>query len=207
MALPGHKVKIGVTGDPVSFPTELELERITDTEWKIPDETKQVVDRETDPILEKDDGEGNWEEISYKKVKRLEGVFLFDGDGYDDTETIRIKSGKYYPMSTAAYAHQYDLNRGAELLQVPKFDSEFMERIKDVKFASGTISKWDVADNTFKDALIDDKIKVVEIKPSPESNPIRLWAIIEQDEMTAEINSPQDEVVSFVSTEELLNLS
>lgn len=81
------------------------------------------------------------------------------------------------------------------------------KRIAGQKFASGTISQWDVVDSYFRDALTDGSPVVLEFRGQDTGDPQRLWALLESAEMTAAIDSPQDEAVSFISTDELLNLS
>lgn len=203
--LAGRLAVIKVSGDPVTAAEE-GLTHSTDTSWQITDATKQVLDRDVSPVLEKDDGVGGWDEISYESVNKLNGKFTFSGSGYADTETIRVKSGNYLPMSSAAYAHDYSYSKQATMLEVNRFGETHKRRIAGTKFGSGSLSQWDITDTYFEDALTSGDPVVLEIRSESAGDPQRLWALIESAEMSAAIDSPQDEAVSFISTDELLGL-
>ena len=202
--LAGKLATIKISGSPLSLAEE-GLTRISDTEWQISTAAKQVIDRDTDPVLEKLDGEV-WEEIDYKSVNKLTGAFTFASPGYGGTEQIRVKSGNYLPLSAAAYAHDYTYNRGIDLHDVTSFREEYRRKMPGQKYASGTLSQWDVTDSYFADALISGEPVVLELRGQAEGDPQRVWALIESDEMAAAVDSLQDEAVSFISTDELLNV-
>jgi len=205
MELAGRLAVIKVSGDPVTAVAE-GLTHVTDTVWQITDTLKQVLDRNTAPTLEKDDGLGGWDPISYTKVNKLNGKFTFDGAGFAVTETIRIKTGNYLPLSSAAYAHAYTYNKQANLMEVSRFGDTHKKRIAGTKFGSGSLKQWDVTDTYFADVLTSGGPMVLELRASAAGDPQRLWALIESTEMSAAIDSPQDEAVSFISTDELLKL-
>ena len=202
--LAGKLVVIKVSGDPLDLAGEV-LAHIDDHTWQVDAAAKRVIDPAVAPVLELYDG-ANWNEISYLSVNRLSGTFKFDGDGYVSTEDIRVKSGNYLPMSTAATAHSYSYNRGVDLFEVNRFGINHKKRIKGTKFANGTINQWDVIDSYFEDALTNGDVVVMEFKPEEAAAPQRLWALVESDEMSAAIDSAQDRAVSFISTDELLNI-
>ena len=201
----GRLAVIKVSGDPVTAVVE-GLTYITNTSWQVTDVLKQVLDRNTEPTLETDDGLGGWDPISFTKVNKLNGKFTFDGAGFADTETIRIKTGNYLPMSSAAYAHAYTYNKQASLMEVNRFGDTHKKRIVGTKFSSGSLNQWDVTDTYFSNVLTSGEPMVLELRASAAGDPQRLWALIESTEMSAAIDSPQDEVVSFISTDELLKL-
>lgn len=217
--LAGRLAVVKVSGDPLDLSGEA-LEHVTDTEWRIADIDKRVIDRDVDPVLQWDDS--GWVDIEHISVNRLSGTFTFAAPGYADTESLRVKTtaptAKYLPLSTAAFAHNYSYNRGVDLMDVTPFrvwdadTSSYVpvthrKRIKGQKFASGTINQWDVIDSYFGDALTDGSPVVLEFRGQDAGDPQRVWALLESAEMTAAIDSPQDEAVSFISTDELLNIS
>ncbi len=202
--LAGNLAVIKASGSPLDLAEE-PLERITDNKWRIGDDDLQVIDRNTTIVLERWDG-AEWEEITYKNVNRLNGEFTFAGDGYDETESLRVKSGNYLPMAVVATAHSYTYNRAADMMDVSAFFDTHKKRIAGQKYASGTLSRWDVVDTYFESAITSGNAVVLEFRGTADGDPRRVWALLESDEMSAAIESPQEEVVSFVSTDELLNL-
>jgi len=203
--LAGRLAVIKASGDPVTAVAE-GLTRIDDNTWQITDTLKQVLDRDTEPTLEQDDGLGGWDLIGYAKVNKLNGKFTFSDAGYAGTETIRIKTGNYLPMSNVAYAHDYTYNKQANLIEVNRFNETHKKRIVGTKFGSGSLSQWDVTDSYFEDVLTTGEPMVLELRASSSGDPQRLWALIESTEMSAALDSAQDEAVSFISTDELLKL-
>ncbi len=157
-------------------------------------------------VADQDDGDSidlyPTEPAENYKLNRLSGTVTYDTAV---SRTIRI-SGEYLPMATAAYAHEYTYNREAEIHEVPRFLQAHMKRISGLKFASGTLNQWEISDSYFADALTDGDPVVLEFRGSEEGNPQRVWALIEQTEMQAAIDSPQDEIVTFISTDNLHNL-
>ena len=205
METAGRLAVIKVSGDPLTAAAE-GLTHITNTEWQITDAIKRVLERDVTPVVEKSDGIGGWDEISYLSVNKLNSKFTFGDAGYVNTETLRVKSGNYLPMSSAAYAHEYSYNRSATMLEVTRFQDTHKRRIAGAKFGSGSLSQWDVIDAYFEDALTAREPIVLEFRAETTGNPQRLWALIESTEMSTAIESPQDEAVSFISTDDLLNL-
>lgn len=202
--LSGNLVSIKVSGGPVTL-AEAALERVTDNKWQIATEGYRVIDLDSTPVLEKYDGVSAWDEISYESVDRLSGEFTFSGAGHVAGSLIRVKSGFYLPMSVAAYAHAYSYNRAVDLHEVPRFLVNYKKRIAGQKFASGSLSQWDVQDSYYEDALIAGKPVVLEIRPDENLPVRRVWAVLESDELAAAIGSAQDKAVSFISTGKLLN--
>jgi hypothetical protein len=194
----GRLVTIKVSGDAVAFTTEA-----TSTEdnikYQIDDTSKRVWDRDTTPTIY-DDGVETSEDYT---VNKLEGTITFESA--DEIRVITV-SGKYLPMSTASYAHEYSYARGVDLIDVSKFGDTYKSRIADLKYASGTISQWDVTDTYFEDALTAGDPVVLEFRDESTSDPIRCWALLESREMAAALGNAQDEIVSFISTDELLDL-
>ncbi len=205
--LAGRLAVVKVSGSPADLSTE-GLTRITDTEWQISTATKQVLERGSVITLERNDG--GWADITYLSVNRLNGVFTFAGAGYVAGSTIRVKTtaptANYLPVSTAAYAHDYTYARGVDMHEVTAFLATHKKRIAGTKYGAGTLSQWDILSVYYKDALTAGEPVVLEFRGSAAGDPQRLWALLESSEIQAAVDSPQDEVVSFVSTDDLLNL-
>lgn len=202
---PGKSVVVKVSGAALSAATE-GLTHSANITWQITTASKRVLDRATTPTLEKSDGLGGWEDITYSSVNKLSGTFTFAAPGYADTETIRVKAGNYLPMSTAAYGHEYTFGKGCDILAAPKFGDTHKAKLAGQKFAYGTISQWDITSAYFSDALIAGNPVVIEF--SPDGSLIgRVWALLESQEMQAAIESPQDEIVTFISTDAWLDIS
>lgn len=207
--LPGRLAVVKVSGSPLSLAGE-DLEQLSTYVWRIEDADMQVIDPAVDPTLEMLDEGGDpddpedWSGVSYVSVNKLSGEFTFDED--HDGEDIRVKVGNYLNMSTAAYAHSYSYNRGADLFDVSAFLATHKKRIAGQKFASGTLSQWDVMDSYYRDALTDGEPVVLEFRGETAGDPQRVWALVESEEMAAAIDSPQGKTVSFISTDELLNI-
>ena len=202
--LEGRLAVVKVSGAPVSAAEEA-LTRITNTVWQITDAAKQVLDRDVTPVLEKFNIV--WADIEYESVNKLNGKFTFAAPGHAAGSTIRVKTGNYLPMSSAAAAHEYTYKKSVTLHEITTFLATHKNRIAGTKWAAGTLSQWDVTDSYFEDALVAGSPVILEFRGQAAGNPERVWALLESQEMRAAIDSPQDEVVSFISTDELLNLT
>ena len=200
----GKLAIVKVSGTAIDLAAET-LTRITDTTWQVTTAAKQVLARDVTPVLEYNDG-GGYDEITYESVDKLSGIFTFAGAGYSAGSDIRVKTGNYLPMSSAAYAHAYTYRRGVDLHDASVFLATHKNRIAGLKFASGTLSQWDMTDTYFSDTLTAGDPVVLEFRDAAASEPLRVWALLESQEMRAAIESTQDEIVTFISTDVLLNL-
>lgn len=169
-----------------------------DITYQITNAVKQVLDR-TATITVKDGGVATSEAYT---LNRLNGTVTFETK--DETRVITI-DGKYLPMSAAAGAHQYNYNKSVELHDVTAFLATHKARIAGQKWAAGTLSSWDINDY-FSDALTAGDPVVLEFRGQTAGEPERVWALLESSEMAAAIADAQSETVTFISTDELLNL-
>ena len=194
--LTGKVASVKVGGTPVSAAGEV-LTRISDTVWQVDTASKQVlVDGVT---VEWDDG--GWTQVSYVSVNLLTGTFTFGGAGYAAGEDLRIKAGNYVPMSAVAMCHSYSLSKSASLREVPRFSDTHKRRVVGLKSASGNLSQWDIESEFFHDVLVAGNPVVIEFIPSGSSDLIRIWALLDRVEMQAAVDNPQDQRVSFQSTD------
>ena len=169
------------------------------TIYQITSTVKQVLDRDTVPTVL--DGVGATSE-DYT-VNYLTGTFTFESADAGRNITI---TGKYLPMTTAAYAHTMSDSRVCNLHEVPKFGDSYIDRIAGLKSASGTLSQWDATDETYKDALTAGDPIVIEISAISTDEPDRFWALLDSDELQAAADGMQDEVISWVSYDSWLRL-
>jgi hypothetical protein len=115
-------------------------------------------------------------------------------------------SGDYLPMSSAAYAHDYSYTKEIDAHGVTAFLATHKSRIAGQKYASGTLSDWEVTSTYFADALTAGVPVVLEFRGQTADNPERVWALLNSQEITAAVAGAQDQVVKFISTEALLTL-
>lgn len=197
--LAGRLATIKVSGTAVTLTAE--ATSTTDNQiYQITDAAKRVLDRDTTPTV-LDDGVETLESYT---VNKLNGIITFESvDALRGTITV---TGKYLPMSTVAYAHNFSYNRGVNIMDITPFLATHYKRLAGTKFASGTLSQFDLSSTYFADTLVAGKPVVIEFGDTATSEPIRCWALLENAEMTAAIDNPQDEIVSFISTDELLDL-
>lgn len=169
--------------------------------YQITAAARQILDR-TAAVVVYDDGVETVEEYT---LERLNGKVIFD-DVDAERGPITIDCS-YLPATTVALAHEFTLQKGCDILLVPKFGDEYKARLGGQKFASGTLSHWDVEDTYFSLALVQNKIVVIEFKSHPDDNPERVYALFESNELKAAVAGMQDAVVSFISNDKVLAIT
>jgi len=168
--------------------------------YQITSTAKQVLDRDTAPTVY-DDGV---ETVESYTVNYLNGKITFATvDAGRGPITV---TGKYLPMSTAAYAHSMSVSKAVDLHETTAFGATHKNRLAGLKSASGTINQFDVADTTYSDALTAGNPIVIEIRSESTAEPDRYWALLESDEVAAAIGGVQDETVSWISHDEWIKL-
>lgn len=106
----------------------------------------------------------------------------------------------YIPKVQVASAYDFTFGKGVDMLDVTRFGDDAKRRITGLKYAYGTLSKWDITETTFTDALSNGSaIYIVLSHGAGNSNVI--LAYVDKDEMKAVISDPQSETVSFVSAD------
>lgn len=165
--------------------------------YQITNAAKRVLDY-SETITVDDGGSPTAEDYT---LNRLSGTVTFESA---DTRTITI-DGYYLPMTTVAYAHADSINNACDLQETPKYGDTHMSRIAGLKGAEGSLSQWDITDTTFEDDLIAGLPVVLETRDESGDSVIdRIWVLLDSVEMSAAIGSPQDMVVSWLSTDEML---
>jgi len=166
--------------------------------YQITDADKRVLDY-SETITVDDAGTPTAEAYTLNK---LDGIVAFET--VDAGRVITI-DGYYLPMTTVAYAHADSINVACDLQETPKYGDTHMSRIPGLKGAEGSLSQWDVTDTTFEDDLIAGLPVVLETRDEADDSVIdRMWVLLNTVEMSAAIGSPQDMVVSWSSTDEML---
>jgi len=196
--LAGYSAAIKISGTATSMTAEATT-TADDTSYQIANAVKQVLDRETAPTVF-DGGVATAEDYT---VNYLNGTITFDTD--DDTRVITV-TGKYLPMTTAAYAHSLSISRATDLQDVTAFGATHKKRVAGLKSASGTLNQFDITDTTYIDALTAGKPIVIEFKAESTLEPERYWALLESDEVAAAVDGMQDETISWISHDEWLRL-
>ena len=196
MSLKGKDVSIKISGAGVPA-TDLATVTSDYITYQIADELRQVIALNA-PIVVKNHGEKTDEKY---KVNRLNGTITFETA--DDTRVITIDC-TYLPLTKVAEAHTVSFTEGVDLYEVPRFGDEYKRRIPGLKYASGSLAHWNILDSTFHDALTSGNPVLIEYKHSESEKTNRLFAYLESVEMSAAIDNPQEESVSFISTDEFI---
>lgn len=195
MSLAGKDVIIKVSGQGV-VATGLATTTTDNKTYQIADELKQVIALST-PIIVYDNGVETTEKY---KVHRLTGTIEFETEKERDI-TIDCT---YLPLAKVAEAHVASYTEAVDIHEVPRFGDTHKRRIPGLKYASGSLSHWDILDSTFDDALVSGKPVVIELKPSAQGKTKRLFALLESTEMALAIDNPHEQSVSFISTDEFI---
>lgn len=196
MALAGKDVLISISGQGVTA-TGLTTITLDNKTYQIEDELRQVIALNT-PIKVYNNGVETTEKY---KVNKLIGTIEFET--IDDTRVITVDC-TYLPLVKVAEAHVASFTEAIDLHEVPRFGDTNKRRIPGLKYASGSLSHWDILDSTFTDALITGNPVLIEYKHSEKGKTNRLFALLESVEMSAAIDNPAEESVSFISTDEFI---
>ena len=197
MALAGKKALVKVSGVAVAFTNEVTTTS-DNKSYRISNPVKGVWER-TAALTVKVGGVVTGENYS---INRLKGTVTFDVA--NPTRGSVTLDGEYLPMSTALEAHEWSLSFDAENIDITSFQADCRTRVQGLKGASGSISQWDVTERYYYNALLTGEAVVLELYSQDNLEPIKIWAMLNSDELSAAFDSAQDEVVSFESTEELL---
>jgi hypothetical protein len=195
--LAGKDVTIKVSGDATTMTGEA-TSTTDDQVYQITNATKRVLDFDTPPTV-LDDGVETEEAYT---VNYLSGRITFED--VDEARGPITVTGKYLPMSTAAYANDMSHSRNCDLLDADRFGLTHKNRIAGLKSASGVIGHIDMTDETYSDALTAGEPLVIEIVPASGIEPTRYLALLESDEMKAALDGVQSATVTWTSKNEWL---
>ena len=196
--LAGYTTQIKISGAATAMTGEATT-TADDQVYQITAATKQVLDRDTSPTI-LDGGVATAEAYT---VNYLNGKITF---GSVDVGRVITVTGKYLPMTIAAYANNASNSRVATVLSATAFNATHKKRIPGMLSASGTLSQFDMADTTYSTALTAGVPIVIEDRTISTDEPNRFWALLESDEVEAAIDSIQNETVSWVSYDSWIKL-
>ena len=193
--IPGKKAEIKISGSPIDFNDEA----MTTTDnliYKIDDETKRVWDYKTDPVVKVDTVIVT---TGYSVVK-LSGQIVFDADPGGGVTV----SGKYVTLTAVATANEYDYSLENDFEDITPFKSEYKKKKVVMSGMTGSVGKFRELDNYFIDQLISGDPVVIEFYVDEVEDPVRVFALLDSDEIAAAANGIQSEKISFVSTTKMI---
>ena len=194
----GYSTQIKISG----AATEMTGETTTtadDTIYQITNAAKQVLDRDTAPTVL----DGGVETVEDYTVNYLNGKITFATN--DETRVITV-TGKYLPMSVAAYANQMSRSDNCDMLDTTVFGDTHKSRMAGLKSASGTLTNFYSADEVFGTALTAGVPIVIEDRTVSTDEPNRTWALLDSSEVSAAVEGVQGQTVSWVSYDSWLRL-
>lgn len=194
--LAGKSVLLKISGAPVTMTGEATTSAGDNKTYQITNAAKQVVDfASTLTVLESGSATTDSYVFDY-----LSGRVVFDAaDAGRGPITV---TGKYLPMTTAAYANSVSRSETCSLGDATVFQDTHRHRIPLLKSASGTLTQIDVTDDTYIDALVAGKPIVIEDRDTATSAPNRYRALLETSEISSAVEDLQKNVVSWTSTDE-----
>lgn len=133
-------------------------------------------------------------------IDYVEGAIVFDVS--DENRGTIIASGNAFTMSTVATASSLSVNETCDLIDVTPFTATNKKRIAGLKSASGTITEFDVADETFTDAILAAEFLILHIYEVSTGEPRQYWAVFESSELQAAVEGAQTQVLSWQSHKE-----
>ena len=86
------------------------------------------------------------------------------------------------------------------MLDITPFGVANKKRKAGLFHASGTITEFDVADETFTDAIVAADFLILDIYEISSALPKRYWAVFESSELQAAVEGAQTQVLSWQST-------
>lgn len=188
----GKDCQIKISGSALTL-TNAAVTNIDNQSYQITDTAKQVLDLATS-VTVKVGGSTTTEAYT---MNYLNGKVIFAtvnaGRG-----TVTI-TGKYLPLTVAAYAHTSSSNMACEMKDVTPFGVTHKKRMAGLKSASGTLSQFNVADTIYSAALVAGLPIVIESRAISTDEPERFYALLDSTEVTAAIDGVQDNKISWVS--------
>lgn len=196
---PGKNTLIKISGAPTTMTIEATTLITTGLVYQITNAVKQVLDPAAPPTVLV---AGSAVSASTYTVNYLSGKITFKTSA---TRTVTV-TGKYLPMSIAAYANSMSNSRAVDVHDSTPFQATHKTRISGLKSASGTLTQFDVTDTTYTDALVAGLPVVMEIRAGLTDQPDRFLALLESTEVQAAIDGIQSETISWISKDSWLRL-
>jgi hypothetical protein len=191
MAYAGRKCKVRVTGSPLTLTDEATTTSDSLT-FQITDENKRILAPDSE-ITVKDNGVAV---TSGYTINRLDGSVKFDAT---KTGPVTI-SGSYLPALDVAEAYEFSYSIEADNLDATRFQDEYVRRKQGQIDFSSELSAWhDVNVDVFTDALLNNKIMVLEFYVN-NSLDLRAWVLTASDEIESAADSLVEEGIEFEGT-------
>lgn len=188
----GRLAKVMVSGSPIPFVDEATTTTDQMT-FQISAEPKRVLDLETPVIVKVDGVVVNTGFV----IKRISGKIVFD----EEQAGAVTVSASFLPLSVAAECYEYSFTMDAESRDTTAFGMDYRRREPGLRSGSGNLSQWFEIDLYFINVLISGKPLVIEMYPGTNVDPIRIFAILESDEVSSAIADSVNESVSFATKE------
>ena len=196
--LAGKSVVLKISGTAVALTDEATA--TTDNKnYQIVNEAKQVIDW-TYPVLVEEGGSPTGETYS---INYLNGTITFGTIAVRGAITV---SGKYLPMSVAAYANSFSRTDECSLYETSVFGNDYKSRIGGLKSASGSLTNIDVADLIYVPVLVSGSPIIIEDRAEAGGLPNRTMAILESVEDAASVDDLQTRSIGWTSTDEFVRL-
>jgi hypothetical protein len=192
----GKDTVIKISGAAVTITNEAAADSGDHQMYQITNAAKQVLDVLTPPTVKV----GGTTTVESYTLSYLNGKVTFAT--VNAGRSAVTVTGKYLPLTSVAYAHVMSTKSAVDMMEVNTFGFDYKKRINGLKFASGSLGQWDVLDTTFTDALLAGVPVVMETRSKSSDSPDRYWALLESRELSAALTDPQNETVTWVSTNE-----
>ncbi|MGH9424580.1 MAG: hypothetical protein ACRD3J_31695 [Thermoanaerobaculia bacterium] len=195
-AIAGRLAAVKVSGAPVAFTGEATTTLVANTTYQITNAVKRTWDMTVAITVKKD---GVAQSAALYTLNRLTGTVTFLADiGVGHTITV---DGSYLPLSLAAEAKQFSYTLSAQLLEDNQFGDTDITRVLGPQDCAGSLSRWQGVDTYFTDALLAGNPVVIEFSSnSAVGFDRRMWALLNQDGITAAIAGLIEESVAFMGT-------
>lgn len=199
-ATAGRKALVKVTGSPVALTNEATTANGGRTVYTITNSAKRILDPTAAVVVQTSPDGVSWSTASAYSLNRLQGTVTFGSAQAVGTQ-IRIQSGSYLPVATAAAAKGFTFSISATNPDTTAFGDTFQQRIQGMKSVSGSLSQWRTSDVTLRDALLNATRVVLEFWiDSATSYDARIWAILNKQQVQAAVEGIVEESVDFEST-------
>lgn len=196
MALSGQNVTVKISGAAVAFAQEATTADASLTVFQISNVSMQVWDRTFAITVESStDGGTTWnvDPATDYTLDRLFGKVIYSAAKAAGTQ-VRV-SGQYLPMTAVAEAHSWSDTGSLNTGDVTPFGSPAKKFIALEADVSGELADFNVIDTFYRDTLAAATAVVLEFDDSVEV--ARYWALLNKDEVKAQVGSPSDGTVSW----------
>lgn len=189
----GTQVIVKISGDAVPFVGEA-METNDNRIYSISDPLKRVWDYNS-PVAVYNATERTTEDFM---VDYTSGKIIFSVE--DATRFITVDAS-YVTTTKVAKGKKFSLKQSVNVYDVTEFGDSYKKVIGGLKSAEGSFSDFNILDTFFSNALENAKAVLIEFYTNEnDTNPKRIWAVINEIAETADVNDLQGRDISFTST-------